>query len=202
MTVLLWPNNLVTMARAAIVAALVLPMFAGLRWPPLIASVIFITGFWAFDYLDGWLARRLGRCSSFGESLDLGIDRFCDVLMSAYLLTAQPQHVPAILVFLLLRIAPDILVARFVGLSSNMFGTALREACPNSPLFTEKTVWLCIEINSLVKALFFCLALFWSSPAWTGFAIVVPALFFTGIVALVMREHAERVLAEAGDDPS
>jgi len=198
-TVLGWPNNQLTLSRALTVCVLVLPMFAGIRWPPMVASAVFIIGFWLFDQLDGWLARRLERSSSFGESLDLLTDRFCDVLIAAYLLTAEPQHRPATLVFLLMRIAPDVLVARFAGLSPNMFATVLRETLPGSGALLRQFLWLSIEINSLAKAGFFCAALFWSGPAWTGLLIALPAVLFAGIVLLVMREHARRVLDERGE---
>lgn len=195
-----WPNNQVTLSRALIVAVLVMPMFVGMRWPPALASAIFMMGFWLFDQLDGWLARRLELSSSFGESLDLLVDRFCDVLIAAYLLTAEPQHVPATLVFLLMRIAPDVLVARFAGLSPNMFATVLQETLPAYIGLETRVVSLSIEANSLTKAGFFCAALFWSSPAWIGLLIALPAFFFVGIVLLVMREHARRVLAERGEE--
>jgi phosphatidylglycerophosphate synthase len=194
-----WPNNQVTLSRALIIAVLVLPMFVGMRWPPAAASAIFMTGFWLFDQLDGWLARRLGRSSSFGESLDLLVDRFCDVLIAAYLLTAEPQHVAATLVFLLLRIAPDVLVARFAGLSPNMFATVLRQTIPARTGLETRLVSWSLEANSLTKSGFFCAALFWSSPAWTGLLIAIPAFLFAAMVLLVMREHARRVLAERGE---
>jgi hypothetical protein len=200
LTLLRWPNNQVTLSRGLIVAVLVLPMFAGMRWPPAAASAIFMTGFWLFDQLDGWLARRLERSSSFGESLDLFADRFCDVLIAAYLLTAEPQHVPATLVFLLLRIAPDVVAARFAGLSPNMFATILRQTFPTCTGRETRVVSLSIEANSLTKSGFFCAALFWSSPAWTGILIALPAFFFAGLVLLVMREHARRVLAERSQE--
>jgi len=197
--VLGWPNNQVTLSRTLIVCGLVLPMFAGMRWPPIVASAVFMTGFWLFDQLDGWLARRLERSSSFGESLDLLTDRFCDVLIAAYLLTAEPQHTPATLVFLLMRIAPDVFVARFAGLSPNMFATVIREIDPGNGGLQKHVLWLSIETNSLAKAGFFCAALFWSSPAWTGLLIALPAFLFAGMVLLVMREHARRVLDERGE---
>ena len=200
--VLRWPNNLVTLGRALVVSGLVLPMFAGVRWPPVAASAVFLTGFWLFDEVDGWLARRLNRASSFGESLDLLVDRYCDVLIAAYLLGAAPLHLPALVVFLTLRIAPDGLVARFAGLSPNMFATVPRQVSPAFARLGPRAQALLLEANSLARAGFFCGALFWTVPAWTGLAIALPALVFAGLVVLTMREHARRVVAGRGGDPS
>jgi phosphatidylglycerophosphate synthase len=197
-TVLAWPNNLVTLGRAAVVAALVVPMFAGWQWPTIPASAAFIIGLWLLDYLDGWLARRLARNSSFGESLDLAVDRCCELTVSAFLLANRPQYTVAVLVFLALRIAPEVLVARFAGLAPDMFATAIREAFPDRRHVDGRLVRLALEANSLSKVLFFCGALFWSIPAWTGILIAGPAVIFAGLTAAVMRAHASRVLTERG----
>lgn len=191
--VLAWPNNLATLARMVIVAGLVLPMFAGHRWQAEAASLVFMAGFWALDHLDGWLARRLGLCSSFGESLDLLADRFCDLLICAFLLQAAPDHSLAIVVFLLARIAPDALVCRFVGMADGIFTAALRDASASRTWLSKRVHNLLIEANSLAKALFFCAALFWSAPVWTGLVLILPALAFCVLALEVMRAHAAQV---------
>ena len=56
----------------------------------------------------------------------------------------------------------------------------------------ERSQALLLEANSLARAGFFCGALFWTVPAWTGLAIALPALVFAGLVVLTMREHARR----------
>ena len=195
-TVLCWPNNVVTVGRVVLVGGVVLPMLSGRQWPAVAASIAFMLGYWLFDYLDGWLARRLGRCSSFGESLDLFADRTCDLLLSALLLTTRPEHMVTVLIFLIARLAPDVVVARYAGLSPGMFATLAQEALTGRLRAGKRAVSLAIEANSLAKALFFCGALFWSFPAWTGALIVLPALIFLGLTANVMRLHAARVLAE------
>jgi cardiolipin synthase len=74
---------------------LAIPLIVGvfhLDWPPatrnLIATVMFVV-FAATDWLDGYLARRLGQTSSFGAFLDPVADKF---LVCASLLVLVHLH--------------------------------------------------------------------------------------------------------------
>lgn len=63
--------NLVTLARMALVAALVAPL-AGAANPWVVFAVAAVA--LSLDGVDGWLARREGRVSDFGARLDVEVD--------------------------------------------------------------------------------------------------------------------------------
>lgn len=77
-----------------------------------------------------------------------------------------------------------------------MFATVLQATLPGHSNMRINIPRLFIKANCLANTGFFCGALFWSSPAWTGLLIIVPAILFGGVVLLVMREHARHVLDE------
>jgi phosphatidylglycerophosphate synthase len=64
-------GNLVTLARMALVAALLAPLL-GVSWSWAIVSVAILA--LSLDGIDGWLARREGRVSEFGARLDMEVD--------------------------------------------------------------------------------------------------------------------------------
>lgn len=199
--VLFWPNNLVTLSRIVITGLIVLSLFLGVHWNPIVATAVFMAVFWYTDTLDGWLARRLKRTSSFGESLDLVADCICDLIACSYLLTSRPEYTPVVIFFLLGRFGPDVLVIRYGGLTPSVYATLMQKAAqsflPGGGRQVRKAYadWA-IEAYSFAKAVFFCGALFWRTPAWTGVLLIVPALVFLTVAAVVMRMHAEQVLAE------
>lgn len=207
--VLSWPNNLVTLSRILITGLIVLSLFLGVQWNPLLATAVFMAVFWYTDSLDGWLARRLKRTSSFGESLDLVADCICDLICCSYLLTARPEYTGVVIFFLLGRFGPDVLVIRYGGLTPSVYATLMQKTAqsflPAAAGQVRKAYadWA-IEAYSFGKAVFFCGALFWRAPAWTGVLLIVPALLFLTVAAVVMRMHAEQVLEEraaAGLEP-
>jgi phosphatidylglycerophosphate synthase len=195
--VLAWPNNLVSLARIAIVSALIGALYNGMAISPAIGIGVFVAGYWLLDQIDGVIARRLGKGSSFGESLDLMADRWCDVLVVAYLLQSAPAHTGALVAFLLLRIAPEVCVSRYVGTASHMF-LAAATLDPTSAITRRLAYWL-LEIGFVLRTGFFAWALFGSAPTWAGLAIVLPAVAFMALVLRVLARHARDVLsARAG----
>lgn len=197
--VLCWPNNLVTLGRVLVVAAVVLPLFVGWEWPPVLGSIVFCAAFWWMDNLDGWLARRLGRGSSFGESLDLMADAFCDLLLCSTMLVARPEHTVAVMIFLLGRLGPDVVVTRFAGLRSGIYSSMMNDVAPEGLRHGKRAMDWVIEAYCLSKTIFFCGALFWHFPAWTGFLIVVPAAIFVAVALGTMRLHVAQILAERAE---
>jgi len=196
----LWPANLVTLTRMAVVALLVVPMLLGHRWHPVTAGILFVLGYWASDFIDGWIARRTGTCSSFGESLDLFSDRFCDVLLCAYVLAAAPEYRWVALAFLLLRIAPDTFLSRFLGLRDNLFysAVALHSRTYRFLVRREGTVKFGIEFNHAIKTIFFGSVLFDQHVPYLEFFFLAPVALYTMLVVEVMNAHARTVL-EPGD---
>lgn len=191
----LWPANLVTIGRILLVAILVVPMLLGHRWGAVTTAVLFVVGYWASDFIDGWIARRTRTCSSFGESLDLVSDRFCDVMLCAFALVAAPEYRWAILLFLLLRIAPDTFLCRFLGLKDNLFYSAVKLHSRTYRLLSkENTVKLGIEANHIIKTVFFGSILFDVRVPFLEFLFVAPAILYAVLVVEVMNAHARDVL--------
>ena len=59
--------NLVTLSRAVLIVPIIALLLAGLRIPALALYVLAALT----DAVDGWIARRSGRASSFGAQLDV-----------------------------------------------------------------------------------------------------------------------------------
>lgn len=200
-TVLCWPNNLVTLGRILSVGLIVGSLNFGVRWNPVVGSAVFMFAIWYTDTLDGWLARRLKRASSFGESLDLVADCVCDLIVCSFLLMARPEYAGVVVFFLLGRFGPDVVVTRYGGLTPSVYAVMMQKAVQAfMPRRLRGQVRkshsdLAIEAYSLSKAIFFCGALFWRAPSWTGVLIDVPAVLFLVLAGVVLRFHAQEVLA-------
>ncbi len=78
-------GNLVTLARMALIVSLVAAASGGAR-PWLVVAVASVA--LALDGVDGWLARRNDRVSSFGETLDMEVDSAFTVILAASALVA------------------------------------------------------------------------------------------------------------------
>ncbi|CAN7407439.1 CDP-alcohol phosphatidyltransferase family protein [Phenylobacterium sp. LjRoot219] len=199
--VLCWPNNLVTLSRIVITGLIVASLFAGVQWNPYVATAVFMAVFWYTDTLDGQLARRLKKTSSFGESMDLVADCVCDLIACSYLLSAHPQYTGVVIFFLLARFGPDVLVIRWGGLTPSVYATLMQQAAQSflpggGGLVKKAYAGWAIESYSFGKAVFFCGAMFWNAPVWTGVLVIIPAAVFLIVALVVMRLHAEQVLAE------
>ncbi|MGE0746461.1 MAG: CDP-alcohol phosphatidyltransferase family protein [Rhodospirillales bacterium] len=192
----LWPANVVTLLRMALVALLVVPMLMGHRWNPVAAGILFVVGYWASDFVDGWIARRTGTCSSFGESLDLVSDRFCDLMLCAYVLAAAPEYRWVALAFLLLRIAPDTFLCRFLGLKDNLFYSAVEMHSRTYRFLVrrEGTVKFGIEFNHAIKTIFFGSVLFDQHVPYLEFFFLAPVALYAVLAVEVMNAHARAVL--------
>jgi phosphatidylglycerophosphate synthase len=191
--ILAWPNNLVTLARMVAVSVLVAALAGGWRVAPPIGWVIFVIAYWCFDYLDGWLARRLGRASAFGETLDLLADRWCDIVVSIFLIQHVPGQTSALVVFLLLRIAPEVVLGRFVGTVPGLFQAAATH------FVSESVASRSMDLAAAARTIFFAWALFGHPPAWVGLLLIAPAVIFAGLAIRVLAELADQSLSNRID---
>jgi phosphatidylglycerophosphate synthase len=182
---LLWPNNLVTLTRMVAVTGLVAVAESGQHLPAAAGSIMFVAAYWATDHIDGWLARRLNKTSPFGEALDLIVDRWCDVLIAVFLLRATPQHAVALTVFLLLRIAPEIVVGCYAGRTPGMF------VAVGTHFVGQRLASLGVDLALMLRTAFFAWTLYGDAPVWAGIALIGPALIFAGIIVLILRELAD-----------
>lgn len=78
--------NLVTLSRAALIVPVAGLLLAGLRTPALVVYILAALT----DAVDGWIARRGGRASSFGAQLDAAVDNLFSLGILAFLLLARP----------------------------------------------------------------------------------------------------------------
>ena len=187
--IMAWPNNLVTLARMLAVSALIAALALGLPVGTAAGAGLFVAAYWGSDYLDGWLARRLGRSSAFGETLDLLADRWCDILLAAFLLRHAPDQAPALTCFLLLRIAPEVILGRFVGAAPGLFDAAGRRFVGAS--LSARAM----DLAAAARTIFFGWALFGHPPLWAGLLLVVPAVIFALFTLRVLAELADASLA-------
>ena len=79
--------NLVSLLRGLLIAPILLLLARHLNAAALGLYVLAV----ATDGLDGWLARRGGRTSAFGASLDAVIDNLFSVAIAGFLWLAQPE---------------------------------------------------------------------------------------------------------------
>lgn len=96
--------NLLTWARIVLI-----PLFVGVFYAPphwlslheqnLAATVIFVIAALT-DWLDGWLARKLGQTSAFGAFLDPVADKL--MVVAALLVLVQLERTDAILAFIII----------------------------------------------------------------------------------------------------
>lgn len=79
--------NLVTLSRGLLIAPTLALLLLHRPWAAL--AVYSLAA--ATDLVDGWLARRSGRASSFGAQLDAAVDNVFSLAILAFLLIAYPQ---------------------------------------------------------------------------------------------------------------
>ena len=110
--------NIVTLLRGIMILPIAILLLDRLRWAALALYIMAILT----DGLDGWLARRSGRMSDFGATLDAAVDNVFALAIALFLYLAMPQiyasHSVALAV---LFIAPLL----YLGLSWIMTGRVL-----------------------------------------------------------------------------
>ena len=78
--------NLVTLSRGVLIVPILGLLLADWRWSALgLYGVAAAT-----DLVDGWLARRSGRASAFGATLDAGVDNLFSIAILAFLILDLP----------------------------------------------------------------------------------------------------------------
>ncbi len=93
--------NLLTWSRLLAIPLLVLVHFLPWQRPTinLVATIIFVAAALT-DWLDGWLARRLGQTSAFGAFLDPVADKL--IVCSALVLLVQLDRVDALIALIII----------------------------------------------------------------------------------------------------
>jgi CDP-diacylglycerol---glycerol-3-phosphate 3-phosphatidyltransferase len=83
------PNSL-TLLRIALIPCFVVVFYLEFAWAPLAAAIVFSIAA-ITDWLDGYLARRLGQTSKLGAFLDPVADKLMVAVVLVILLQADPK---------------------------------------------------------------------------------------------------------------
>jgi CDP-diacylglycerol--glycerol-3-phosphate 3-phosphatidyltransferase len=102
-----------TLLRIALIPVLVLFFYLPYAWSSLIAAVIFVTAA-ITDWLDGYLARRMGLMSSFGAFLDPVADKLMVATALVILVESPP---PIVFPMILFTLSAAIIVGREIAIS-------------------------------------------------------------------------------------
>ena len=154
--------NFVTCLRVLMVPLVVLVYYAPTVWSNLLAAGLFALAS-ITDWLDGYLARRLGQCSDFGAFLDPVADKLL-VVVALVLLTAIYPYV-----WFVLPVA--VIIAREV------FVSALREWMANCNQRGLVAVGYVGKVKTTVQMLAI-IVLLAASPqwpawlTWVGFGLI------------------------------
>ena len=101
--------TMLTLFRIALLPVMVLVFYGGFRGANIAASIVFIAAALT-DWLDGWIARRFGMTSAFGEFLDPVADKLM-VATTLFLLVQDNPTVP-------LTIMAAVIVGRKITISA------------------------------------------------------------------------------------
>ena len=101
--------TMLTLFRIALLPVMVVVFYAGFRGANIAASAVFIAAA-ITDWLDGWIARRYGLTSKFGEFLDPVADKLM-VATTLFLLVQDNPTIP-------LAIMAAIIVGREITISA------------------------------------------------------------------------------------
>jgi phosphatidylglycerophosphate synthase len=182
--ILTWPNNLITLGRMVAVSAIAVALAFGWAPDPGLGAALFVLTYWLTDYADGWVARRLKKTSAFGETLDLLADRWCDIVLAAFVMRHASDHAAAATAFLLLRIAPEVIISRFAGAAPGLFTAAA------TPFVSPWIAARSMDVAAAARTIFFAWILFAAAPGWVDLLLLVPAAIFAGLSVRVLAELA------------
>lgn len=105
--------NLLTLLRIALIPVFVLVFYLPTPWSPLVSAALFSLAA-VTDWLDGYLARRMGQTSAFGAFLDPVADKLMVVVALVLLVDLNPVDAPGIL----LAIPAAVIVGREITISA------------------------------------------------------------------------------------
>lgn len=130
--------NTVTLCRAALVAVLAGAIF-GSAGPWMFFTIATIA--FALDAIDGWLARRSGLVSAFGQRFDMEVDALLGAVIAVVLLSQG-------------TVGPEVLVlgfSRYVFVAAGFIWPALQADLPQS--LRRKTICV-VQIAALIVLVF------------------------------------------------
>jgi CDP-diacylglycerol--glycerol-3-phosphate 3-phosphatidyltransferase len=100
--------NLLTLSRIVLIPVIVACFYLPVWWANLAAAIVFwVAG--VTDWLDGWLARRLGQTSRFGAFLDPVADKVMVVVV--LVLIVQRESTPWVVLPALVIVSREIIIS-------------------------------------------------------------------------------------------
>lgn len=129
------PNQL-TLGRLGLTAVFVAAMSVDFAGHYLLALVAFLAAV-VTDWMDGWLARRLGQVTEFGKLMDPLIDKI--LTASAFVLLVDARMLPAWVVIVIIG-------REFLITGLRLLAGARGEVLPAEKLGKHKTAWQMVTI--------------------------------------------------------
>lgn len=179
--------NVLTLGRIGLIPVFGLVFFLPLPWANEAAVVIFTLAALT-DWLDGYLARRLGLTSAFGAFLDPVADKLMVAVALIALLAAHPSPLLAVLV--------GVIIGREIAVS------ALREWMAELGKRATVKVNVIGKVKTAVQMIAIIMLIYGESIGWLpvyelGFALLVIAAGLTLWSMLVYLRAAMVVIREA-----
>jgi CDP-diacylglycerol--glycerol-3-phosphate 3-phosphatidyltransferase len=113
---LLTTPNILTLIRLALIPLLIVAYYWESPWRPLVATSIFVLAAFT-DWLDGYLARKLGETSPFGAFLDPVADKLV-VALALVLLVADRHIAQSVLNEQVFTIVVIVIIGREITISA------------------------------------------------------------------------------------
>jgi CDP-diacylglycerol--glycerol-3-phosphate 3-phosphatidyltransferase len=192
--------NLLTMGRIAAIPVVLWLMWLDTRvtnfWAMIVYSLAAVT-----DFIDGWLARRLGLTSLLGKFLDPLADKL--IVLAALVLMVGLGHVPAWAVIIIAARELSITALRTIAMSEGVVIAASQGGKDKTALQMAALVALILHDTYYIDWGLFA---GWVDMNAVGLVLLYLSVFFTvtsagEYVALFVDavEAKERRLAEGGD---
>jgi len=190
--------NLLTMGRIAAIPVVLWLMWIGTReanfWAMIVYSLAAVT-----DFIDGWLARRLGLISVLGKFLDPLADKL--IVLATLVLMVELGHVPAWAVIIIAARELSVTALRTIALSEGVVIAASRGGKDKTALQMAALVVLILHDTYYIDWGFY--AGFVDMNA-VGLVLLYLSVFFTvtsagEYVALLGEPHHTQELAQWGE---
>ncbi|MEM7252309.1 MAG: CDP-diacylglycerol--glycerol-3-phosphate 3-phosphatidyltransferase [Pseudomonadota bacterium] len=180
---------LLTLLRIGMIPVFVVAFYLPFDWGPALCAVIFALAA-ATDWLDGWLARRLGQTSAFGAFLDPVADKLMVAVALVLIVQADPR--PAI------AIPAAVIIGREIAIS------ALREWMAQVGARSRVSVVMVGKLKTVAQLVAITLMLYASDTLGSTLYLIGCALLYAATVLTlwsmtVYLISAIPVLREGGD---
>jgi len=184
------PNTL-TLLRIVLIPVFIGTFYAPYSWSHVVTAAIFSAAAFT-DWLDGYLARRLGQTSNFGAFLDPVADKLMVAVVLVFLIQANPSP--------WLALPAAVIIGREIAIS------ALREMMAELGRRTTVAVVTIAKIKTTVQMIALLLLLYrvptWGFPTYeVGFTLLYVAAILT-LWSMLVYLHAAWPALWHGEAPA